>query len=108
MNEFINKIKNSRHNNIFLYRIAQIVLISTLEIFLFSQGYPLWHIALITCITILLLIITKVREMAVGMFMAATNGRIQAMINTPRAIREDLMKKKIIETLATMDDELKN
>tara|TARA_B100000287_G_scaffold39895_1_gene36382 strand:+ start:2110 stop:2250 length:141 start_codon:yes stop_codon:yes gene_type:complete len=46
--------------------------------------------------------------MAIGMFMAATNGRIQAMINTPRAIREDLMKKKIIETLATMDDELKN
>ena len=108
MNEFINKIKTSQHNNIFLYRIAQVVLVSTLEIFLFSQGYPLWHIALITCILFVLLIVTKVREMAIGMFIAATNGRVQAMINTPRAIREDLMKKKIIETLATMDDDLKN
>ena len=89
-NPLIKKIRKSKYNNIFLYRITQVVLVSILEVFLFAQGYPLWHIVLISCILFLLLMITKVREMAVGMFLAATNERIRGIINVPEMIREDL------------------
>ena len=105
-NDLIKKIKKSKHNNIFLYRIAQVVLIGMLEVFLFAQGYPLWHIVLISCILFLLLMITKVREMAIGMFLAANNERIRGIINVPEMIREDMIIRQREEEERMMKEEI--
>ena len=92
-----------------IYRVVQILMGAILEIFLFLNGYPLWHIALITFIVLSLVMTTKVREMAIGMYLGATNPLIRSAINIPTEIRdrlkqdidsqEELIKQKIIENL---------
>ena len=65
------------------YRILQVILLTLLFTFLIYFNYPILHIVCIGALTIGLIIVTKIRETAIGMFIAATNDHLISLIRSP-------------------------
>ena len=69
-----------------LYRLALILWVSILEIFLFYNSYPIGHILLLNLLVFLIGMTTKVRATAIGMYLGATNETIRKLINLPNTL----------------------
>jgi len=68
------------------YRLALILWVTLLEIFLFYNSYPISHILIVNLLVFLIGMTTKVRATAIGMFLGATNETIKKLINLPNTL----------------------
>ena len=115
MEKLIQMIKNNPKH---MYRIGQWIIIVILQIFFLAKSISLLDIFIIDTLIFGLMMITKVREMGIGMFLGATNPLIRQSINAPidlkdfmkeqrelQKIREEAIKEKLYQE---MKDQPKN
>ena len=66
-----------------IYKYIQIILVTALTIFLIYFEYPTIHTLIILSIAIGILYVTKFRSMIIGMYMGATDTKLQRMMQFP-------------------------
>ena len=66
-----------------IYQYIQTILLILLFSFLIYFNYPIWHTITIGAICIGILFVTKMRSLSIGMYMGATDIKLQRMIRFP-------------------------
>ena len=89
------------------YKLALILWVSILEIFLFWNSYPIGHILIVNLLVFLIGMTTKVRATAIGMWLGATNETVRKLINLPNTLHnlygEGNLKQRLQDEARNID-----
>ena len=82
-NEHFEKKEDNIMQLIRVYRYIQVALLILLFSFMIHFNYPIWHVVIVGAICLGIIFVTKMRSMAIGMYMGATDERLRHMIRYP-------------------------